>query len=523
MGALEKDPDLRFQNATEMRNYCRRLTRSSTSTPSEGERPRLVTSPSTAATRKIGSRSKRALVAAFICIVGAAIVWLSRARLDPRVTSITQITHDGSQKYYFVTDGVRIYYATGYRSPSMQMFQVSANGGDPVRMAVPAGMYPLDVSPDSSQLLLSQNSDESLWVVSTVGGPLRRVGDLTAEGAQFSPKGDEIVYSKGPEFRIARSDGSDSRLLTTLDGNGRDPVWSPDGRAIRFTRDANSTGVWEMTTDATHLHKVFPQLGTLPNSGGKWTTDGKYYVFSVEGVTKDLWVSLEHPILSIGLASRLFRLTNGPIQADHPQLTPDGRKIFFRGRLHRGELVRYDKTLGMWRPYLQGLAATQLDYSRDGKSIVYVSYPEGCVWRCSIEGSARRQLTTPPLFANNPRWSPDGTQIVFYGAKPGQPNRLYLVPAAGGAVRQLTQGQGQFGGDDDGNWSADGKRIVFCGHFDATTPQHKGMALGMGDVTTGQVTKLPASEGMWSPRWSFDGLHCCHAAPGQLLVSLRPC
>jgi serine/threonine protein kinase/Tol biopolymer transport system component len=528
---LEKDPELRFQTALDLRSSCRRISRDSVDRAMQEDRSR--SRPVTANHALNRQRSLEAqrtnfrgialAVLAGIVFLGAGVFWLSQVRLVPHVISITQITNDGSQKDYFVTDGLRIYYAAGHRSPGTQMFQVGARGGDPVRMAVPPGMFPLDVSPDGSELLLGQDSDDSLWVVSTVGGPRRRLGDLTADGAQFSPKGDAILYFKGPEVRIARSDGSDSRLLTIVEGNGRDPAWSPDGRSIRFTRDTDSTAVWEMASDGTHLRRIFPEIGTLPNRAGKWTGDGNCYVFSVEGVTTDLWASRERPVLSVGFDSRLVRLTNGPIQADHPKPTADGRRVFFRGRLYRGELVRYDKELSMWSPYLQGLAATQLDFSRDGKWVAYVSYPEGCVWRCGIDGSARLQLTSPPLFAQNPRWSPDGTQIVFYGGKPGEPYRLYLVPSAGGAVRQLTHGQGQLGGDEDGNWSADGSLIAFGGQFDAGDSQRRGRALGIVDVATGRVTKLPGSEGMWSPRWSFDGRHIAALRnPGDCLFLYDP-
>ena len=217
------------------------------------------------------------------------------------------------------------------------------------------------------------------------------------------------------------------------------------------------------------------------------------------------WASLERPSFSLRASSKLVRLTNGPLQADGPQPSPDGSRVFFRGVLYRGELVSYKQESGDWAPYPDGLAATQLDYSRDGQWIAYVSYPEGCVWRCKVDGSERLQLTTPPIFARNPRWSPDGMRIVFYGGKPGDPDRLYLVPASGGSVRQLTHTESVAGEHQDGSWSADGTLIVFGARFDPELDtQRRGLALGTVDVKTGQVTKLPGSEQMWSARWSPD-------------------
>ncbi len=71
--------------------------------------------------------------------------------------------------------------------------------------------------------------------------------------------------------------------------------------------------------------------------------------------------------------------------------------------------------------------------------MAYVSYPEGTLWRSKLDGSERLQLTSPPMYAMLPRWSPDGQKIVFfeYGRSAGKPARMYQVPAGGGSVRQI--------------------------------------------------------------------------------------
>jgi Tol biopolymer transport system component len=148
----------------------------------------------------------------------------------------------------------------------------------------------------------------------------------------------------------------------------------------------------------------------------------------------------------------------------------------------------------------------QLDFSRDGKWVVYAHCPEGSIWRMAVDGSGRLQLTTPPRSFMNPRWSPDGTQITFFGGIPGEPSRLYVVPATGGAVRQLTRGEAGSSGDDDGSWSPDGRSLVFGVKLgDPSVEDRQRLALEMIDVKTQRVSKLPGSEGLWSPRWSPNG------------------
>jgi Tol biopolymer transport system component len=124
----------------------------------------------------------------------------------------------------------------------------------------------------------------------------------------------------------------------------------------------------------------------------------------------------------------------------------------------------------------------------------------------SLDGSDRLQLTTAPLLATNPRWSPDGTLITFYGGLPGEPERLYVVSARGGAVRQLTHGEAGSTGDDDGSWSPDGASLVFGAQFgDPSVDDRQRLLLETIDVKTQRVSQLPGTQGLWSPRWSPDG------------------
>ena len=76
----------------------------------------------------------------------------------------------------------------------------------------------------------------------------------------------------------------------------------------------------------------------------------------------------------------------------------DGKKIFASGFILRGEMVRYDAPTRELKPWLGGISAEQLSYSPDGKSIVYVSYPEGILWRANRDGTNLIQLTAPPIY-----------------------------------------------------------------------------------------------------------------------------
>ena len=244
-------------------------------------------------------------------------------------------------------------YYTIRRAADIRIFQVTSKGGEPAAMPQLDGMLPLDISSDRSELLLAQITNETgngpypLWVATALGSAPRRLADVTAEDARWSPKGDQIVYCAGTELRIAQRDGAQSRRLATVDGHPFDPGWSPDGRAIRFTLAAkNSATLWEVSEDGSHMHPLFPEWANHTQAYGAWTPDDKYFVFAAGKTTSDIfdiWAFRESTgFFRMGGRSPV-RLTTGPIDAAYPTPSPDGKRIFFIGTLDRGELVRYDR------------------------------------------------------------------------------------------------------------------------------------------------------------------------------------
>ena len=175
------------------------------------------------------------------------------------------------------------------------------------------------------------------------------------------------------------------------------------------------------------------------------------------------------------------------------------RQEALRGRLPAsGRTYRYDAQRGEFVPFLSGIWASDLSFSRDGKWVAYVSYPEGTLWRSRVDGSDRLQLTNPPVFASMPRWSPDGTQIVFEDLLVGRSWRILLISARGGAAQEvLADKLSQW----DPGWSPDGKQLVFGRLPDETA------TIQLLDLNSKQVSIIPGSQALYSPRWSPDGRH----------------
>jgi Tol biopolymer transport system component len=148
------------------------------------------------------------------------------------------------------------------------------------------------------------------------------------------------------------------------------------------------------------------------------------------------------------------------------------------------------------QPYLGGISAEFLSFSRDGKSVAYVSFPDGVLSRANSDGSGRVQLTGPPMHPNGTRWSPDGTRLLFSDSSASKGDEaLYWMPSEGGnAVRATQAGNGA---QEDAGWSPDGRKVVY---FAQSTNDIRIL-----DLSSHQISPLPGSAGLFSPRWSPDG------------------
>jgi Tol biopolymer transport system component len=308
---------------------------------------------------------------------------------------------------------------------------------------------------------------------------------------------------------LAKSDGSDARKLITVIGVPFRPVFSPDGNHLRFTLydpKTASSSLWELAVDGTGLHPLLEGWNKPADECcGKWTSNGQSFVFqSSRQNIYSIWARAERADLFRKTSPEPIQLTAGPLSFSDPVPSKDGKKLFVIGEQTRGELVRYDAGSRQFVPYLAGISAAEVDFSRDGQWVTYVTFPENTLWRSRVDGTERLQLSYPPLQANMPRWSPDGSRIVFVASRPGKSWKIFLVSAAGGSAEELMPEERI---EADPTWSPDGNSLCFgripFWEFGSSGP----VAVQVLDLKTKQVSTLPDSEGLYSPRWSPDGQH----------------
>jgi serine/threonine protein kinase len=196
--ALEKDRDMRYQSAAELRSDLKRLKRDTDSTPS-------VVAAATDSSRESlvqqGRQKRYWQLGVALAIVGIAIAafQVTGPLPPPRVLSTTQITNDRRPKLPpILNDGSRLYFNTNAFFDT-DPYGAPIRGGESFPLAMQLkNPRLLDISPDGSEFLVRTYPDQGftpgmlrgpLWIVPVMGGSPRRLGDLSGSDAAWSPDG----------------------------------------------------------------------------------------------------------------------------------------------------------------------------------------------------------------------------------------------------------------------------------------------------------------------------------------------
>lgn len=456
---------------------------------------------------------RRASIAA-AALAGLSVLgyWARPQMPAPRVTRVVKLTTSGAawpQEPLF-TDGPRLYYTEFTPGTGFQLRQILLNGNEDT----PVGPLPHDsliraISPDHTMFLAVSRAElvakrlSPVWAVPVIGGQARRVGDLLTNNVSWSPDGRKLAFSGQHQLWVADADGSQKRMVAQIAGSPSQIRWSPDGGRLRFVvEDARSQiSIWEVKLDGGQPHPLqFNLPGPAMEGVGDWTPDGRYFVLSSrrEGVS-NIWVVEEQHDWLHRSRREPAQLTAGPLNYYRPLLSADGKQIFAIGRQAAGELLRYDLKPHDFVPFLGGISADRLDYSRDGAWVAYIAYPEGTLWRARSDGREQLQLTFAPSMAGTPRWSPDGKRIVFTERRPGELPRLYSISAEGGNPEPLlSEPHAQAGA----SWAPSGEFLIYGRDPDG---ENQDIFLYRFDVRARTSSRIPGTEGLYAPLISPDG------------------
>lgn len=353
------------------------------------------------------------------------------------------------------------------------------------------------VSPDGSNLIVSTQpvpgtTVRPFWIVSAAGGAPRRLGSISGHCPLWLPDG-RILYLKGfggVKLCITDQNGTSERTVATFAGVAVWPRLSPDGTRVRLSlRNEDLTYAFVDVDLQTGKSRpvVFAGRHFEDACCGSWTPDGRIFVFEAShGIQTHLWAALE------GSDAPPIQITQGPVFYHRPLPSPDGRRLFAMGRHLKGELVYLDRHTSRFVPHPLGLSARWVEFSRDGRWVAYVTYPEGDLWLAKSDGSGRLRLSrdVPVL---NVHWSPDASTIVFNEVH-GRDWRMVRLSRDGG-------GRLDFGVGNNPSWSPDGSAVAFS--RDEGPESARGIYIR--GLNSGSERLIPESTPFFAPRWSPDG------------------
>jgi Tol biopolymer transport system component len=502
---LERRPGLRFQTALDVASALRGgrdLEGPPVRTDGVGRR----------AFAGLLRRHPMAALAVSVALLALALgYWFVRPLPAPVVRGHQALTHDGREKRGpLLADGARLYFEEKVEGKWM-LAVIPSGGGNPSTYPLPSCDVPIsDIAPDGSDLVgwevVPGIAGGRLLVWPVPSGTPEALAGLQGTWPTWSPDRARIAYTDGiHSLFVAGRHGENARKVATVEGGLVEPRWSPDGGVLRFSQLDPKTEVgslWEVPAAGGEPHLVLTggkHQGIVP----AWTADASccFFVLGPEGGL-DIWARHENCYPFRWRWREPIRLTAGPLKYDYPLPSRDGSKLFVIGEQSRAELVRYDLKSKTFVPYLPTILAGDVDFSPDGKWVAYARLPDRTLWRSRPDGSNATPLTGSGAEAHSPQWSPDGMQIAYMAVSAQNQYKAYVVTADGGPPQQLLPGVGEEGIP---TWSHDGNCLVFG---DVLHGLHASqMAIHLLDLRSHQLSTLPGSAGLWTPRRSPDGRH----------------
>jgi serine/threonine protein kinase len=456
--ALEKDRDLRYQSAAELRSDLKRSKRDTTSgrvvtaSLSAGD---LVHSSAKSSTfpEKEGQSSRNLYIGAAAFLLLLALGGLAAYFLhgpSPGPTKVVQISHWNKPMNGAVLspDG----HTVAFASPADgfdQVFIMLATGGEPLQLTNDPVTKIVDAfSPDGTQIYYSKVfPGTEIHSVPTLGGASTVVA--AGHGLAISADGNFLYFiavSANDSGTFGRQSGVHRKPKS---GTGEEVIFRspaglsplnilpfPDGKELLVL--AGNDTVFGSTALAlfrvnlaTHdSHKV-GELSGSP-TGLVWNDPGKTLVCSrtVNSVT-NIW---EYR-LSDG---SLKQVTTGAGPDLSPMPAPAEKGIYFVNGKRSGALSVYNTQTKRSSDILQELA-TQPALSWDGRHVGYVvlsgNAQEGDLWISDIDGSNRVKLASGTGLVTA-AFNSDGSRFMF-GLRENGAQKFYVVRSDGTGLRQL--------------------------------------------------------------------------------------
>ena len=244
-----------------------------------------------------------------------------------------------------------------------------------------------------------------------------------------------------------------------------DPQISPDGTQVVFcvqrverATEKKYTDLWLADSDGRRLRQF--THGKWADTQPRWSPDGQTLAFlSNRGSEEQAQI---HLMPVDGGEARPLTDLKGSFA--NYEWSPDGAKLVCQFRQKDADALEREKDEAKKKLGVSYRHITRADYKFDGAG--YLPQEHWHVWVIDAAGGEVTQLTEGDKDATEPRWSPDGQAILFASNRSERPDmdldatELYLIPAAGGEIRQLETRPGR---KFAAVFSPDGQHVAYLG------------------------------------------------------------
>lgn len=151
-------------------------------------------------------------------------------------------------------------------------------------------------------------------------------------------------------------------------------------------------------------------------------------------------------------------------------------------------------------------------FSPDGREILFTDeapgLPNSEIYVMGADGRQPTALTNTPTGNSDATWSPDGTQVAFVSVRTGGVPNIYVMRTDGTGLHQITH---DAAGKSELSWSPEGQRIAFvrepAGGGDREIYAIRADGSGLSDLSND-----PTSDDL-EPAWSPDGSQIAFSGP----------
>jgi len=458
--ALEKDRDLRYQSASEMRADLKRLRRDTSSgrTPSLESKVGPESTAGRGASSAEGSstpagiasqpsqgmgRYRYLLLPAFAVFAAAFGLYHFWPRSNPAngPAKVTQISHWNKPMNSAVLspDGRTVAFASTVGDID-QVFVMLASGGEPLQLTNDSANKVVNsFSSDGTQIYYTLEGPENeIRSVPTLGG----VSQIVASGSALNPSSDgtSLYFIKAHEnavLRRSRTGLAEELIFHSAAGSSPIAILPfPDGRdLVVATGNDTVAGSTSLTLFRVNVStRASQKIGELSDSptGLVWEEPGKTLLCSrtVNDVT-NIW---EYRLADGALRQMTFGA--GPDLSPMPDAS--GRGFYFVNGKRSGFLTVYH-TKTKQSLDLVSEEATQPSISWDGRRVAYITLSgnaqQGDLWISDLDGNNRIKLATGTALVTI-TFSSDGSKFMF-ADREGGAEKIYIIRSDGTGLRQI--------------------------------------------------------------------------------------